>query len=97
MNILAKIAAALIRLYQVTLSPLKRLLLGPYAACRFHPTCSEYARQAVLEHGFFQGSWLGLKRLFRCHPFHPGGYDPIPRACCSHHEDPSPRVGEEAA
>lgn len=97
MNPLAKIAATLIRLYQVTLSPLKRLLLGPYAACRFHPTCSEYARQAVLRHGFFQGIWLGIKRLFRCHPFHPGGYDPVPQVCCHHHDEHDDAVGKEAA
>ncbi|MGE9294238.1 MAG: membrane protein insertion efficiency factor YidD [Puniceicoccales bacterium] len=82
MNPLTKIAAASIRLYQVTLSPMTRLLLGPYAACRFHPTCSEYARQAVLKHGLFSGGWMGFKRLFRCHPFHPGGYDPVPDCAC---------------
>jgi putative membrane protein insertion efficiency factor len=47
-------------------------------ACRFAPTCSEYARLAVLEHGLVRGSWLALWRLVRCHPFNPGGYDPPP-------------------
>jgi putative membrane protein insertion efficiency factor len=47
-------------------------------ACRFAPTCSEYARQALLEHGLARGAWLALRRLASCHPFHPGGYDPPP-------------------
>jgi putative membrane protein insertion efficiency factor len=48
------------------------------SACRFHPTCSDYTRQAVETHGIASGLWLGLRRLCRCHPFHPGGYDPVP-------------------
>lgn len=63
---------ALIRFYQRRLSP----LTGP--TCRFHPTCSQYTLEAVEKHGAARGSWLGLKRLLRCHPFHPGGYDPVP-------------------
>jgi putative membrane protein insertion efficiency factor len=47
-------------------------------ACRFLPTCSEYAMQAVERYGAFRGSWLALKRLLRCNPFFPGGYDPVP-------------------
>jgi putative membrane protein insertion efficiency factor len=47
-------------------------------ACRFVPSCSEYARLALIEHGLLRGSWLALKRIGRCHPFHPGGYDPPP-------------------
>jgi uncharacterized protein len=66
------IAMALIRLYQVTLSP----ILPP--ACRFTPTCSRYAYQALDRFGFFKGGWLAIKRIGRCHPFHPGGYDPVP-------------------
>lgn len=61
----------LIRLYQFVLSPLK----GP--TCRFHPTCSEYTRRAVILYGSRKGLWMGLKRVCRCHPFHPGGYDPV--------------------
>jgi len=60
-----------LRLYQLTLSPFLP------SACRFHPTCSEYMRQAVERHGAFQGLWMGLRRLARCHPFHAGGYDPV--------------------
>jgi putative membrane protein insertion efficiency factor len=63
-----------IRLYQRLLSP----LLGP--RCRFYPSCSQYALQAVEEHGAWRGSLLALRRLARCHPFNPGGYDPVPHA-----------------
>jgi putative membrane protein insertion efficiency factor len=63
---------ALIRVYQYTLSP----FLGP--SCRFHPSCSEYAYQAIMRHGALRGLFLALKRLLRCHPFHPGGIDPVP-------------------
>ena len=48
------------------------------SACRFHPTCSEYAREAVRKYGAARGCWLALKRLLRCHPLHPGGFDPVP-------------------
>jgi len=49
------------------------------SACRFRPTCSEYMMQAVSEYGAVKGVWLGLKRLMRCHPFHAGGFDPVPQ------------------
>jgi putative membrane protein insertion efficiency factor len=62
----------LIRAYQLTLSP----LLGP--RCRFYPSCSQYALEAVRAHGSLQGCWLALRRLLRCHPWHAGGYDPVP-------------------
>jgi putative membrane protein insertion efficiency factor len=67
-----RLAAAMLLAYQRVVSP----CLPP--ACRFAPTCSEYARQAVLEHGLARGAWLALCRLASCHPFHPGGYDPPP-------------------
>lgn len=66
------LAMGLIRLYQLTLSP----LLPP--SCRFEPSCSRYAYQAIDRFGFFKGGWLATKRLSRCHPFHPGGFDPVP-------------------
>jgi len=63
---------SLIRVYQRVLSPLLP------KACRFYPTCSAYMAQAVEKFGPVKGVWLGLKRLAKCHPFHPGGYDPVP-------------------
>ncbi|QTA92741.1 Putative membrane protein insertion efficiency factor, YidD-like [Desulfonema magnum] len=51
-------------------------MLGP--TCRFYPTCSEYAYQAVSRYGLLKGSWMSLKRILRCHPFNPGGIDPVP-------------------
>jgi uncharacterized protein len=63
---------AMIRLYQRWISP----FTSP--SCRYFPSCSEYAAQAVTRYGLFRGSWLALRRLLRCHPFHPGGYDPVP-------------------
>ncbi|MCR4399988.1 MAG: membrane protein insertion efficiency factor YidD [Syntrophomonadaceae bacterium] len=66
-----KVAIAVIRLYQV-------LTRGGIPVCRFTPTCSHYAVEALSKHGVGVGGWLVLKRLARCHPFHPGGYDPVP-------------------
>ncbi|MAT52048.1 MAG: membrane protein insertion efficiency factor YidD [Porticoccaceae bacterium] len=63
---------AIIRAYQYLLSP----FLGQ--SCRFYPTCSEYACQAIDHHGLLRGGWLSIRRLCRCHPFHPGGIDPVP-------------------
>ena len=62
----------LIRGYQRFISP----LLG--SNCRFHPTCSHYMLEAVQRYGAVKGLWLGIKRIARCHPFNPGGYDPVP-------------------
>ena len=74
---LKKVAIApfvfLIRFYQVCLSPLKG---GP--SCRFTPTCSQYAIEAIEKYGAFKGGWLAFKRILRCNPFHKGGYDPVP-------------------
>lgn len=63
-----------INLYRWFVSP----LLGP--TCRFHPTCSCYAQDAIRLHGALRGSWLAARRIGRCHPWHPGGYDPVPDA-----------------
>ncbi len=66
------LALRLIRLYQLTLSQ----ALPP--SCRFTPSCSVYTYQAIEKYGFFKGGWLGVKRIARCHPLNPGGYDPVP-------------------
>ena len=66
------ILAGLIRGYQRLISP----VLPP--SCRFHPSCSQYALEAVTRYGALKGSWLATRRLARCHPFHPGGFDPVP-------------------
>lgn len=68
----ARAAGGVLALYKRFVSP----LLPP--ACRFTPTCSEYARESVLRHGVLRGAWLALRRLARCHPFNPGGFDPVP-------------------
>jgi putative membrane protein insertion efficiency factor len=72
--VIARIAVAVLGGYQALVSPLLP------EACRFAPTCSEYTRLALLEHGLVRGVGLGLWRVLRCHPFHPGGYDPPPPA-----------------
>ena len=63
---------ALIRFYQLVLSP------GLPPSCRFAPSCSQYTLEAVQRYGALKGVWLGARRLVRCHPWHPGGYDPVP-------------------
>jgi putative membrane protein insertion efficiency factor len=67
-----KVALGLIRLYQLTISQ----VMPP--SCRFLPTCSEYTYEAITKYGLLKGVWLGMKRIASCHPFHPGGYDPVP-------------------
>ena len=70
----------LIRGYQLAISP----LLGP--RCRFYPSCSHYAIEAIETHGALHGVWLTIKRISRCHPWHEGGFDPVP-ACLHHSHD----------
>lgn len=64
-----------------------KLVISPWLGnrCRFHPSCSDYARDAIVEHGAGYGTYLAARRLCRCHPFHPGGFDPVPpaRHACS--------------
>jgi uncharacterized protein len=81
---LAKLLLALIRVYQLTLSKLLYALFGP--VCRFEPSCSRYAAACIAGQGALRGSLLSVKRLCKCHPFHPGGYDP----------PPPPRLGRSA-
>lgn len=68
------IILALVKFYQKCISP----LTGPYQRCIYLPTCSEYMYQAVSKYGALKGGWMGVKRICRCHPFHEGGYDPVP-------------------
>ncbi|MFA5322600.1 MAG: membrane protein insertion efficiency factor YidD [Smithella sp.] len=71
-KILTKFFILIIRLYQTCLSP---FFFAP--CCRFHPSCSEYAVDAIKMYGPVKGSFMGIKRILRCHPLHPGGYDPV--------------------
>lgn len=77
-SVLARFAALLIRAYQLLLSPLKQYFFGAACGCRFQPTCSCYARDALLKHGFFRGLVLAFLRICRCHPWSKGGFDPVP-------------------
>ena len=78
----------LIRSYQWTISPLLSWLGGPSTGCRFHPTCSAYFLEAVERHGALRGTWLGMKRLARCHPWGGQGEDPVPQQFWGNHCGP---------
>lgn len=69
----------LVRLYRWVLSPAKTALFGPLGRCRYEPTCSAYALEAVRVHGAVRGGWLAVRRLARCHPWGACGCDPVPR------------------
>ena len=70
--VMKQVALVVIRFYQKAVSPWLR------PACRYYPTCSAYAIEAIEKYGFFRGVLLAVKRILRCHPFHAGGYDPVP-------------------
>lgn len=72
LGIPGRLVLGLIRFYQRFISP------GLPSACRFEPTCSVYTYQAIEKYGLLKGGWLGAKRIARCHPLNPGGYDPVP-------------------
>lgn len=72
MNIVARLLVGVVKAYQLILSP----MLGQQ--CRFYPTCSQYAIEAIRKHGAFIGTYFTVRRLLRCHPWHAGGHDPIP-------------------
>ncbi|MEY2193559.1 membrane protein insertion efficiency factor YidD [Neobacillus sp. BF23-41] len=69
---LKKAFLAIIRFYQIVISPIKP------PTCRFYPTCSQYGLEAIGRFGALKGGWLTIKRISKCHPFHPGGLDPVP-------------------
>jgi putative membrane protein insertion efficiency factor len=71
-SLAARVASAVLRFYKTAISPLLP------RACRYEPTCSVYAREAIERYGFARGAVLALRRLARCHPFHAGGFDPVP-------------------
>jgi len=77
-----------IRLYQLLISP----LIGP--RCRFSPTCSQYAIEAIQKHGIIRGFWLACKRIIKCHPAHDGGYDPVPTRASDTENDESKQTTE---
>ena len=78
-SLLALPFVLLVKIYRL-FSPIKQLLLGPYAACRFHPTCSEYALECLSAFSLPKALWKTLLRIGRCNPMHPGGFDPVIKA-----------------
>ena len=94
---LSAVIRVLIRFYQRILGPMMKFTAGPAAGCRYTPSCSNYFLQAVALHGPFLGSWYGICRIFRCHPWGGCGYDPVPspgtpesakNPCACHRETP---------
>lgn len=88
LRVLNAILMFLVRLYRWTVSPLKTMLFGPLGRCRFEPSCSLYALEALRIHGPIRGVWFALKRIGRCHPWGGCGHDPVPPArtapfCCN--------------
>jgi len=79
---MARLLVLLVRGYQRLIGP------GLPRACRFYPSCSVYAVEALTRHGALRGSWLTVRRLSRCHPFHPGGVDPVPQRSMRFHHEP---------
>lgn len=75
------IPVLLVKFYQLFISP----MLGQ--RCRFHPTCSRYTIKALNSHGLLIGGWLSFKRILKCHPFNPGGYDPVPESKDNNHPE----------
>ncbi len=76
----------LIRFYQIVISPPLHFITGPASGCRYEPTCSQYALEAVHHYGAIRGGWMGLKRILRCHPWGGSGYDPVPGVTPADHK-----------
>jgi putative membrane protein insertion efficiency factor len=95
-SILAGALLGLIWLYKKLLSPVLPAVFGPSCGCRFHPTCSRYAAEAVRTHGAIRGTWLATRRLLKCTPLHPGGFDPVPAPAQLHRPPTCERVRASA-
>jgi putative membrane protein insertion efficiency factor len=78
MNLTQGMALGVLRVYKLAVSPILHALVGPFGGCRFHPTCSVYAADAVRQHGLVKGSLLAARRICRCHPWGGCGDDPVP-------------------
>jgi putative membrane protein insertion efficiency factor len=84
------ILVILVRLYQWTISPLKTVVFGPLGRCRYEPSCSAYAIDAIRAHGALRGGWLAVKRIGRCHPWGGCGLDPVPPGKVCHPDEGPP-------
>ena len=92
MNLAQHLVVALIRVYRAVLSPAKTVLFGSLGRCRYDPTCSTYALEAVRAHGMMRGLWLAARRLCRCHPWGGAGHDPVPPAHLAPAETSTPHL-----
>jgi hypothetical protein len=88
----SSIGARLLRVYKAAVSPALHAIAGAPGACRYQPTCSEYAAIAVSEYGLMRGGAMAVGRLMRCHPLHRGGFDPVPSRRDSAHTSPTGQV-----
>lgn len=85
------IVVGVLRIYKCVVSPVLHVLVGPFGGCRFHPTCSVYAREAIARHGVARGGCLTVKRLCKCQPWGPCGEDPVPEVCAEREHSVSVR------